>query len=111
MSPLFFETMSSYFLHSLSNGFCVLGDMSLSSNNTFLWTGTSAGDFKKSSFLVSNGFSKNSFIFSCHFLDGIQFRGISFSSCSLVHISKTSPSLESFSAKATMCVFGRCKCS
>ena len=111
MSPLFFEMMSSYFLHSLSNAFCVFGGMSLSSSNTFLWAGTSAGDFKKSSFLISNAFSKNSFIFSCCFLDGIQFRGISFSSCSMVHISKTSPSLESFSVKATTWSFGRCKCS
>ena len=35
MSLLFFEMMSSYFSHSLSKAFCVLGDMSLSSNSTF----------------------------------------------------------------------------
>ena len=49
MSPLFFEMMSSYFSHSLSKAFCVFGDMSLSFNSTFLCTGASAGDFKKSS--------------------------------------------------------------
>ena len=111
MSPLFLEMMSSYFSHSLSNAFCVLGEMFLSSSSTFLCTGASAGDFRKSSSFFSNGFSKNSLSFSCRFLSGIQFLGISFSSCSMVQISSTYPSLQSFSVKATMWSFGRCKCS
>ena len=101
LSPLFFEMMSSYFSHSLSKAFCVFGDMSLSSKSTFLCTGASAGDFKKSSSFCMNGFSCNSLNFSCRFLSGIQFLGSSFSSCSMVQISNTSPSLQSFSAKAT----------
>ena len=63
MSPLFFE-MSSYFLHSLSKVSCVLGEMFLSFNSTFLCTGASAGDFRKSSSFCMNGFSKNSLNFS-----------------------------------------------
>ena len=102
MSPLFLEMISSYFSHSLSKAFCVFGDMSLSSKSTFLCTGASAGDFKKSSSFCMNGFSSNSLNFSCCFLSGIQFLGNSFSSCSMVQISNTSPSLQSFSAKATM---------
>ena len=58
-----------------------------------------------------NGFSKKSLSFSCCFLSGIQFLGISFSNCSMVQISNTSPSLQSFSAMPTTCSFGRCKCS
>ena len=111
MSPLFFEMMSSYFSHSLSKDSCVLGDMFLSSNSTFLCTGAYAGDFRKSSFFCMNGFSKNSLNFSCRFLSGIQFLGSSLSSCSMVQISNISPSLQSFSAKATTWSFGRCKCS
>ena len=95
----FLEMMSSYFSHSLSNDACILGDMFLSSSNTFLCTGTSAGDFRKSSSFCMKGFSKNSLSFSCHFLSGIQFLGISFSSCSMLQISNTSPSLQSFLRK------------
>ena len=75
MSSLFFEMISSYFSHSLAKAFCIFGDMSLSSNSTFLCTGASAGDFKKSSSFCMNGFSKNSLNFFCHFLSGIQFQG------------------------------------
>ena len=102
MSPLFLEMMLSYFSHSLSKASWVLGEMFLSSSSTFLCTGASAGDFKKSSSFCMNGFLKNSLNFSCHFLSEIQFLGRSFSSCSMVQISNTSPSLQSFSAKATM---------
>ena len=111
MSPLFFKMILSYFSHNLSKAFCVFGDMSLSSNSTFLCTGASAGDFKKSSSFCMNGFSKNSLNFSCRFLSGIEFLGSSFSSCSMVQISNTSPSLQSFSLKATTWSLGRCKCS
>ena len=111
MSPLVFEIISSYFSHSLSKALCVFGDMSLSSNSTFLCTGASTGDFRKSSSFCMNGFSKDSLNFSCRFLSGIQFLGSSFSSCSMVQISNTSPSLQSFSAKATTWSLGRCKCS
>ena len=44
MSPLFLDVMWSYFSHSFSKAFWVWGEMSLSSNNTFLWVGASAGD-------------------------------------------------------------------
>ena len=101
MSLLFFEMMLSYLSHSLSKASYVLGEMFLSSNSTFLCTGAFAGDFRKSSSFCMNGFSKNSLNFSYRFLSGIQFQGISFSSCSMVQISNTSPLLQSFSAKAT----------
>ena len=51
--------------------------------------------------LCMNGFLKNSLIFFWHFLSGIQFLGESLSNYSMVQISKTSPSVQSFSAKAT----------
>ena len=102
MSPLFFEIMSSYFSHSSSKAFCVLGEMFLSSSRTFLCTGASTGDFRKLSSFCMKGFSKNSLSFSSCFLSCIQFRGRSLSSCSMVQISNTSLSLQSFSAKATM---------
>ena len=81
MSPLFLEIMSSYFLHSSSKAPCVLGEMFLS--------------------FCMNGFLKNSLSFSWRFLSGIQFLGVSFSNCFMVQISNTSPSLQSFSVKAT----------
>ena len=99
MSPLFLDIMSSYFLHSSSKACWVFGEMFLSLSKTFLCTGTSARDFWKSSSFCMNGFSKNSFSFSWHFLSGIQFLGRSFSNCSMVQISNTSPSLQSFSVK------------
>ena len=101
MSPLFLEIMSSYFLHSLSKASCVSGEIFLSSSSTLLCTGASAGDFRKSSSFCMNGFWKNSLSFSCHFLSGVQFLGRFFSNCSIVQISNTSPSLQSFSVKAT----------
>ena len=85
--------------------------MFLSSSRAFLCTGISTGDFRKSSSFCINGFSKNSLRFSWHFLSGIQFLGRSFSSCSMVQIFNTSPSFQSFCAKATTWFFGRCKCS
>ena len=102
MSPLFLEIMLSYVSHSLSKAFCVFGEMLLSSSRTFLCIGALAGDFKKSSFFCIKGFLKNSPSFSCHFLSGIQFGGRSLSSCSILQISNTCPSLQSFSVKATM---------
>ena len=78
----------------------------------FLCTGASAGDFRKSSSFLMNGFFEETHsFFSCRFLLGIQFLGRSFSSCSMVQISKTSPSLQSFSANATTWSSGRWRCS
>ena len=68
LSPLFLEIMLSYFWHSSSKAFCVLGEMFLSSNRAFLCTGASAGDFGKSSSFCMNGFSKNSLSFLDVFL-------------------------------------------
>ena len=108
MLPLFLDIMSSYFWHSSSKACCVLGEMFLSSRSTFLcvyrcfhWR------FHEIILFL------HEWIFEelTHFLSGIQFLGRSFSSCSMVQISNTSPSLQSFSAKATMWSFGRCKCS
>ena len=107
MSLLLLDMISLNFWHSSSKACHVLGNVFLSSSSTFLCTGASAGDFRKSSSFFMNGFSKNSFIFSWHFLSGIQFLGRSFLSCSIVHISKTLPSLQSFSANATTWSFGR----
>ena len=106
-----FEMISSYFSHSLSKAFVFLVICLYLLTVTFLCTGASAGDFKKSLSFCMNGFSKNSLNFSCCFLSGIQFLGCSFSSCSMVQISNTSPSLQSFSVKATTWSLGRCKCS
>ena len=110
MSPLFLDIMSSYFWHSSSKACCILGEMFLSSKSTFLCTGASARDLRKSSSFCMNGFSKNPLIFSSHFFSGIQFLGRSLLSYSMVQISNTSPLLQSFSANATTWSFGRCKC-
>ena len=91
--------------------FVVCWEMSLCSSNTFLWLSASAGDFKKSSFFFINGFSNSSVIFSCCCHSGIQFLGRSLSSSSMVQISNTSPSLQSFSVKAMTWSLGRCRCS
>ena len=78
MLPLFLDMISSNFWHSSSKACHVLGDVFLSSSSTFLCTGASAADFRKSSSFFMNGFSKNSLIFSWRFLLGIQFLGRSF---------------------------------
>ena len=101
----------SYLSHSFSKTFCVFGEVSLSSNSNFLCVGASTGDFRKLSFFFMNGFSNSSVIFSCLFRSGIQFLRSSFSSSSMVEISNTLPSLQSFSAKATTWSFGRCRYS
>ena len=108
MSPLFFEMISSYFSRNLSKAFCVFGDMSLSFNSTFLCTGVFPGEVII--FLHEWVLEKFTELFLL-FLSGIQFLGSYFPSCSMVQISNTSPSLQSFSAKATTWSLGRCKCS
>ena len=111
ISPLFLDMISSYLSHSFSNALCVFGEISLSSNSTFLWVGASAGDFRKLSFFFMNGFWNSLVIFSLHCLSGIQFLGRSLSSSFIVQISNTSPWLVSFSVNATTWSFGRCKYS
>ena len=111
MLPLFLDIMSSYLSHSSSKACWVLGEMILSPSKMFLCAGASTGDFRKSSSLCMNGFSKNSLHFSWRFVSGIQFLGRSFSNCSMVQISNTSPSLQFFSVKAITWSFGICRCS
>ena len=111
ISPLFFDIMSSYFSHSCSKAALVFGEVFLSSKSTLRCAGTSAGDLRKSSFFLMNGFSNSSESFSSVFISGIQFLGSSCSSSSIVHSSSTSPLLLSCCVNATTWSFGRCKYS
>ena len=95
MSPLFFEIMSLYFSHNLSNAFCVFGDMFLSSSTSCvlvlpLVTSDSRRPFSQM------GSRRTHLVFPV----------VSW----MVSNSKTSPSLESFSVKAMTWSFGRCRC-
>ena len=113
MSPLLLEIILSNQLHRSWNLPLVSSLIWASFKSTFLCVSTSAGDLIKFVDVVRTLWRSVSALMGANWANvccvhsGTQFLGV----VSRLSISNTLPSMSSFSAKATMCFFGRYKCS
>ena len=113
MSPLLLEIILSNRLHRSWNLPLVSSLIWASSKSTFLCVSTSANDLIKFVAVVRTLWRSVSASMGTNWANvhrvhsGTQFLGV----VSRLSISNTLPSVSSFSAKATMCFFGRYKCS